>query len=78
MADKQENIIKTTCKELGLTYRELAEKIGVKESTLNKVASTGEISDLMKKAIALYLETLNLKKELEEYQQFKQFIKKMK
>ena len=72
-----ENIVKRTCKELGLTYKELAEAIGVKESTLNKIASTGEISDQIRKAISLYLETLELKKQLKDCDVLKQALQNL-
>ena len=35
MKDKSDNLIKKTCKELGLTYRELGEAIGYSESAIN-------------------------------------------
>ena len=60
-----DNLIKQTCKELNLTYKQLGELIGYSEATLNKNASTGEISKAIEVAINLYLETLRLKKELE-------------
>ena len=79
MEEKMENIniVKKVCKELGLTYRELGERIGLKEGTVNKIASTGEVSEQIQKAIELYLETLELQKELQEYKDFKNFIKKI-
>jgi DNA-binding XRE family transcriptional regulator len=71
------NIVKRTCKEIGLTYKELAEAIGVKESTLNKIASTGEVSDQIRKAISLYLETLELKKQLKDCDILKQALQNL-
>ena len=71
------NIVKQTAKELGLTYKQLGDAIGVKEGTINKIASTGEVSEPMQKAIELYCETIELKKELQEYKDFKNFIKKL-
>jgi len=32
--EKEENLVKRTCKELGITQKELAEKIGVSNSTI--------------------------------------------
>ena len=69
------NLIKKTCKELGLTYRELAEIIGYSEATLNKNASTGEVSKSIETAIKLYLETLELKKDLAKYEALKNILK---
>ena len=72
----QENIVKKVCKELGLTYKQLGEKIGVSESSLRSAASTGKISNQIKKAIGLYLENLELKKELQEFHTLKEMLKK--
>ena len=73
--EKKENLIKKTCKELGLTYRELGERIGYSEATLNKNASTGEISKSIEVAISLYLETIELKKQLKQFQLLKEIIR---
>jgi transcriptional regulator with XRE-family HTH domain len=75
--EQEQNIVKRTCKELGLTYRELGERIGVAEGTINKIASTGEISGQIQKAIELYLKTLELEDELNDYREFKSFIQKL-
>ncbi|WP_172202149.1 transcriptional regulator [Campylobacter sp. RM16188] len=71
---EQTNLIKQTCKELNLTYKQLGELIGYSEATLNKNASTGEISRAIEVAINLYLETLRLKKELEKFELLKSII----
>jgi len=34
MAKQEENIVKKTCKELGITQKELAQNIGVSENTV--------------------------------------------
>ena len=72
----QENIVKKVCKELGLTYKQLGEKIGYSEGALKTAASTGKISEPLKKAIELYLENLELKKELQNYEKLKKALKK--
>ena len=69
-----DNLIKQTCKELNLTDKQLGELIGYSEATLNKNASTGEISKAIEVAINLYLETLRLKKELEKFELLKSLI----
>jgi transcriptional regulator with XRE-family HTH domain len=71
-----ENIIKRTCKELGLTYKQLGEAIGYKPDTVNKAESTGKVSDPMQRAIELYLENLELKKQLKDYNQLKELLRK--
>lgn len=73
---EEQNIIKKTCKELGLTYAQLAEQIGYSEGNINKVASTGNISEPLKKAIELYLRNLELEKQLEDYEAFKTLVRK--
>jgi len=54
----QENIVKRTCKELGITYKELGEAIGYSEGAIKTATSTNNISAPMQKAIELYLTTL--------------------
>lgn len=75
MSVKNENLIKSTCKELNLTYRQLGELIGYSEATLNKNASTGQISRAIEVAINLYLDNLKLKKELAKFTQLKDLLK---
>lgn len=62
--DGQENLIKHTCRELGLTYKQLGEMIGYGEEAVSKAARTGNISATMNKALLLYLENLELKNKL--------------
>ncbi|TLE00984.1 transcriptional regulator [Helicobacter muridarum] len=62
MDKKSDNLIKKTCKELGLTYRELGEKIGYSEEAISKAARTDKISIPMQKACEMFLKI----KELEE------------
>lgn len=70
----EENLIKQTCKELNLTYKQLGEAIGYSESAI-KNAGVGEASEPMKKAIELYKETLNLKAKLNKAEAFKNNLK---
>ena len=60
MAD--DNLIKSTCKELNLTYKQLGEAIGYGEEAISKASRTSNISTAMNKALELYLENLELKK----------------
>lgn len=69
-----ENIIKKTCKELGLTYAQLGEQIGYGENSVSN-ASRGEVSKAMQKAIELYLKTLEQKKELEKLEVLRSTLK---
>ena len=72
-----ENLIKQVCKNLGLTYKELGNAIGVSESSLRSSASTGKISEQVNKAIELYLETIELKKQLQACETLKQALKEL-
>ena len=64
------NIIKKTCKDLGLTYRELGEAIGYSENAISN-ASRAKVSLQMQKAIEMYLEIIKLKKKLNECESLK-------
>ena len=81
MEEKEVHLVKKVSKELGLTYKELAEKIGYSESSLRKTVSNNTLSSQLETAIQLYLDNLKLKEELEEMEEFKDtfrtFIKKL-
>jgi len=70
-----QNIVKETCKELGITQKELAKSIGVKEVTVNKWSSTGEIPAQGVKSLELLLENMKIKKDLHIVEMFKNYIK---
>ncbi len=77
MKDKNKNIVKQVCKELGITQKELAERIGYKYETINKAASTGKISRPVLRAIELLIETEKLKEKIKEYEEIKTALKKL-
>ena len=81
LEEKEVHLVKRVSKELGLTYRELAENIGYSESSLRKTVSNNTVSSQLKTAIELYLENLKLKQELNELEDFKNtfrtFLKKL-
>jgi len=81
LEEKEIHLVKKVSKELGLTYKELGEKIGYSESSLRKTVSNNSLSSQLETSIQLYLENLKLKKELEELEEFKNtfrtFIKKL-
>lgn len=70
----EQNLIKQTCKELGLTYKQLGEAIGYSESAVNN-SSRGEVSKAMQKVIELYVENLKLKKDIENSNKIKVTLK---
>lgn len=69
------NIIKIACKNLGINYKQLADRIGYSEDTLKGSASKGKISEPMEKAIELYMKNIDLEKELEKTSKFKEALK---
>ena len=58
--------IKQASKLLGLTYKELGEKIGCTESALNMAIVKDKISPMMIKSIELLLENHELKEEVKK------------
>ena len=76
MKEEEENIhlIKRVSKELGLTYRELGERIGYTEGNLRNSVFKNQISKPLEQAIKLYLENLSLKKKVENSDRFKSIL----
>ena len=75
MAEKEVHLVKKVSKELGLTYKELGEEIGYSESTLRKSVSEDRITQQLKKAIELYLKTLEFEKDRKEIESIKENIR---
>ena len=71
MDEKKENIVKKTCKELGITYKELGEMIGLSEGSIKRLANSDEVSMQVVKSIELLKEAL-------EYREIKKAIKPLK
>jgi len=63
--EKEENLVKKTCKELGITQKELAEKIGVTPHTITRW-SKGEID----KSTTIILNGLIYEKKFKDLKQF--------
>lgn len=72
-----ENVIKDFCKEFNMTYSQLAKAIGYKTDTINKAASTGNISEQIRRAIELYEDNITLRNSINEYFQLKAMLKNM-
>lgn len=72
---EEPNIIKKTCKELGLTYAQLGEQIGYGEGALKVAVSNNKVSEPMKKAIELYLKTIELEEKLANSEKIKETLK---
>ena len=71
MAEKEVHLVKKVSKELGLTYKELGEKIGYTEGNLKKAVHDNRTTSQLKKAIELYLKTIQLEKKLDETEEMK-------
>ena len=54
-----------------MTYKELGEEIGYSESSLRKTVSNNTLSVQLRKAIQLFLTNLELQKQLNEIEEFK-------
>lgn len=70
-----ENIVKRVCRELGITQRELAERIGMSADSLNTAVSNNKISKMAENSINLILENESLKNELKKYEILKEALK---
>ena len=75
MEEKEVHLVKRVSKELGMTYKELAEKIGYTESNLRKSVSQNKLSYQLEKAIELYLKTLEFQKDRDELEKIKENIR---
>lgn len=62
---EKQNIIKFTCDKYDLRLKDLADAIGMKETSLRAFASNNKISKQVETAIELYTENIELKKEIE-------------
>ena len=75
MEEKEEmHLVKRVSKELGLTYKELGEKIGYSEGALRGAVSKNQLSEQLKKALELYLEITNLKESKEKIEKTKELL----
>ena len=72
---EKQNIVKRVCKELGITQRELADRIGMSADSLNNAVNQNKISKMAETAINLVLEVETLKKELSKYENLKSALK---
>ena len=73
---EEQNIVKKVCAELGITQKELAEKLATSKPTVERWSSTGEIPDSSKKHLEILLENEELKKENQEIKKALSILKK--
>ena len=76
MNDSEQNLIKKTCKELGLTYRELGERIGLTEASIKRLATSDEINFQVEKSLQMLLKIHTLECELQNFRTIKQLLLK--
>jgi len=63
-----DNIVKKVCKELGITQKELAERLGVPQSTVSGWAK-GDIPKMTQLALELLIENQRLKDKLNVFKE---------
>lgn len=71
------NIIKMVCKNFGITYAQLSERIAYGEEAISKAARTGEISKPMARAIELFTDNMRLKEENKTLDDLKNILQKV-
>lgn len=72
-----ENIVKKTCRDLGLTYRELGDIIGLTEGSIKRLVATDEVNNQVKASINLLLENIKLKEEIKDFHTLKHILAKV-
>ena len=72
-----ENIVKRVCKELGITQRELAERMKVNDVTVRQWSSKGEVMPNVEVTLNLLLENHRLKAQLKDLKSFAKLIKSL-
>lgn len=74
--EKEENIVKRVCKELGVTQAELARQLDVSPATISDWAK-GNIPKMAEMALMLMLENKEIKQHLENVKNFYQTLQKI-
>lgn len=64
---EKQNIVKRVCKELGITQRELAERMGVSQNMPAAWATQTQPSEMAVKFMELLIEHENIKKQLDKF-----------
>lgn len=64
---EKQNIIRRTLEEQNLLMKDLASAIGINVNTLRSQASKNDVPSQTKKSIELYIENIQLKRELNKY-----------
>jgi len=79
MAEASDNLIKQTCKRLGLTYKQLGELIGLSEGRVKQIAilDNSEISEQVIKSLEMLIKIRELETEINEVREFKILLKRL-
>ncbi|OWK87570.1 hypothetical protein B5Z71_09895 [Campylobacter jejuni] len=75
MAKNDENLIKKTCKELGLTYKQLGELIGLSEGSIKRLATSDEVNMQVIKSCEMLFKIKELENKLINLETFKTSLK---
>lgn len=79
MINDNENIVKKVCKELNITQRELAERLGVHLVSVQKwVANADDLPLQTQKVLELVLENHHLKSKVQKIEQILTLIDELK
>ena len=68
-----ENLVKQTCKEFNLTYKELGEKIGLSEASIKRLA-TSEINSQVEQSLKMLYRISELEAELKDFRTLKEIL----
>ena len=71
------NLIKRTCLEQNLMYKEFGEKVGFGEGAIKNAAASGKISDQLKRATEMLLEIDRLTRENNRFKEFQKLMNKI-
>lgn len=66
---------KLFCKEQDLAYHQIAKILGYSEPTIHSSIKRGEFSAPFNRALELFIENLELKKEVENFRLIKKLLK---
>ena len=66
----EENLVKKTCKELGVNQKQLAEKMGVHNSTVRHWSANQEIPNMAENFMNILLENKKLKNKFSIVENF--------
>ena len=75
---KEENIVKKVCKELGITQKELAERMGVSEGTVRNWSSQNNAPEWAVKFMNLLLEYEKVKEKADKAKQIAILLEELK